>query len=163
MGSAFFSWGFLFQMIVLLAPTPFRCLRCGGIQGKPVLFILASFLKYLASEAPRLLFVGSVNQQPSRFLPLFFFCLHLHLYLFVIGLLGFFIKYQVQEMLGLIPIPPHPRSLYTRNGIASAVHVLPDFCFSLLGETDPAFRMCPNHPCLVVTVVTKSGPTAGFV
>lgn len=108
MGSAFFSWGFLFQTIVLLAPTPFRCLRCGGIQGKPVLFILASFLKYLASEAPRLLFVGSVNQQPSWFLPLFFFCLHLHLYLFVIGLLGFFIKYQVQEMLALIPIPPIP-------------------------------------------------------
>lgn len=50
-------------------------------------------------------------------------------------------------MLGLIllsPIPP--QSLYIQNGSASAVHVLPDFCFlTVLGEMDPAFRMPPNH------------------
>lgn len=47
-------------------PAVFRCPCCGGIQVKLFLFILTSFLKNLASETPRLSFVGSVNQQSSR-------------------------------------------------------------------------------------------------
>lgn len=47
-------------------PTVFKCLRCGGIQVKLLLFILTSFLRNLASETPRLLFVGSVNQPSSQ-------------------------------------------------------------------------------------------------
>lgn len=47
-------------------PTVFKCLCGGGIQVKLVLFILTSFLRNLASETPRLSFVGSVNQQFSK-------------------------------------------------------------------------------------------------
>ena len=46
--------------------TVFKCLCCRGIQVKLVLFILTSFLRNLASERPRLLFVGRVNEQSSR-------------------------------------------------------------------------------------------------
>lgn len=41
--------------------TVFKCLPCGGIQGKLILFILTSFLRNLTSEIPCLSFVGSVN------------------------------------------------------------------------------------------------------